>query len=98
MASTLNDGGSVASNGVTGDLSMTFDYSKLSKTDYPVPLLSYAILCNTFKDPAQATLTTAYLGFVASTTGQAVSAKNAGSAPLPDAILTKIAASLAAVK
>ena len=93
--------GIAASNGaVTGDLSMKFDYTKLTaSTDaYPIPLLSYAIVCNTFKDPAQAKLVKAYLGFVASSTGQAVAVKNAGSAPLPDAIQSSVLTSLKAVK
>jgi phosphate transport system substrate-binding protein len=85
-------------NGITGDLSQKFDYSKLTTATYPIPLLSYDILCTTFKNAEQATLTTNYLSFVASTAGQSVAAKNAGSAPLPDAILEQIQTSLAAVK
>lgn len=98
VASTLSDAGTVSGNGVTGDLSIKFDYTKLSPTDYPIPLLSYAIIPTTFKDPAQGALTKAYLTFVTSSTGQQVAATNAGSAPLPDSILSQIATSLAAVK
>jgi phosphate transport system substrate-binding protein len=83
----------------TGDLSQKLDYTKITGSGaYPIPLLSYAVLCSTFKDPAQAKLATAYLGFVDSTNGQAVSAKNAGSAPLPASILKEVAASLKLVK
>lgn len=98
VASALANAGTVKSNGVDGDMSIKFDYSKLDKSDYQIPLLSYAILCNTFSDPAQADLTKAYLGFVLSTTGQEVAAKNAGAAPLPDSILEQANASLANVK
>ena len=99
VAKSLSTGGVDASNGVTGDLSLKFDYSKMTGKDvYPIPLLSYAILCNTFKDSAQAKLTTAYLGFITSKTGQDVAAKNVGSAPLPADLLAKVAKSLAAVK
>ncbi|MEO5535646.1 MAG: phosphate ABC transporter substrate-binding protein PstS [Pseudolysinimonas sp.] len=98
VSSTLANIGTVKSNGVAGDLSISFDYSKLAATDYPVPLLSYAIICKTFANPAQAELTKAYLGFIASTTGQQVAAKNAGAAPLPESILAQITASLADVK
>ncbi len=87
-------------NGVPGDLSQKFDYSKLTQSTqtYPIPLVSYAIVCTTFKNATQATLTTNYLGFVASTAGQAVAAKNAGSAPLPNSILQQVQTSLASVK
>ncbi|MEF2975791.1 phosphate ABC transporter substrate-binding protein PstS [Subtercola sp. YIM 133946] len=83
----------------TGDLSQKFDYSKLTgATIYPIPLISYQIVCTTFKDPAQAALTKSYVGYVASTVGQAIAAKNAGSAPIPDSMLTQIQTSLATVK
>jgi len=87
-----------ASNGVPGDLSMKFDYTKLTTETYPIPLASYAVLCSTFKNAEQATLTTNYLGFVASTAGQNVAAKNAGSAPLPSSILEQAQKTLAAIK
>jgi phosphate transport system substrate-binding protein len=83
----------------TGDLSQHLDYTKITASGaYPIPLLSYDVLCTQFKAPAQAKLATAYIGFIDSTNGQAVSAKNAGSAPLPANILTEVAASLKLVK
>ncbi len=87
-----------ASNGVAGDLSKKFDYSKLTAETYPIPLVSYAITCTTFKDSKQAELTKSYLGFVTSTLGQQVAAKNAGSAPLPDSVLEAAAETLSAIK
>ncbi|WP_295837118.1 phosphate ABC transporter substrate-binding protein PstS [uncultured Microbacterium sp.] len=87
-----------ASNGVTGDLSKKFDYSKLTAESYPIPLVSYAITCTTFKDSKQSELVKSYLGFVTSTLGQQVAAKNAGSAPLPDSVLEAAAKTLSAIK
>ncbi|WP_136586652.1 phosphate ABC transporter substrate-binding protein PstS [Microbacterium hydrothermale] len=87
-----------ASNGVTGDLSKKFDYSKLTAETYPIPLVSYAVTCTSFKDAKQAELVKSYLGFVTSTLGQQVAAKNAGSAPLPDSVLEAAAETLAAIK
>lgn len=87
-----------ASNGVAGDLSKKFDYSKLTAETYPIPLVSYAITCTTFKDAKQSELVKSYLGFVTSTLGQQVAAKNAGSAPLPDSVLSAAAETLAAIK
>ena len=87
-----------ASNGVKGDLSKKFDYSKLTAETYPIPLVSYAIACTTFKTPAQAALVKSYIGFIDSTIGQQVAAKNAGAAPLPDSVLKAAQESLATIK
>jgi phosphate transport system substrate-binding protein len=82
-----------------GDLTQDLDYTKITGTSsYPIPLLSYAVACTTFKSPAQAKLVKAYLTFVDSTTGQAVAAKNASSAPLPASILADVKTSLASIK
>ncbi|AUG28974.1 phosphate ABC transporter substrate-binding protein PstS [Microbacterium hominis] len=86
------------SNGVAGDLSKKFDYSKLTPESYPIPLVSYAVVCSTFKDAAQAELVKSYLGFVTSSLGQSVAEKNAGSAPLPESVLADAAKTLAAIK
>jgi len=87
-----------ASNGIAGDLSKKFDYSKLTAETYPIPLVSYAITCSTFKDAKQSELVKSYLGFVTSSLGQQVAAKNAGSAPLPDSVLEAAAETLSAIK
>ncbi|RKS93399.1 phosphate ABC transporter substrate-binding protein (PhoT family) [Microbacterium sp. AG790] len=86
------------SNGVPGDLSKKFDYTKLTADAYPIPLVSYAVVCSTFKDAKQAELVKSYLGFVTSSLGQSVAEKNAGSAPLPDSVLAAAAKTLAAIK
>lgn len=86
------------SNGVAGDLSKKFDYTKLTADAYPIPLVSYAVVCATFKDAKQAELVKSYLGFVTSSLGQSVAEKNAGSAPLPDSVLAAAAKTLAAIK
>ena len=56
------------------------------------------MVCSTFKDAAQAELVKSYLGFVTSSLGQSVAAKNAGSAPLPDSVLAEAAETLSAIK
>ncbi|MFG6403604.1 phosphate ABC transporter substrate-binding protein PstS [Microbacterium sp. P04] len=98
VAATFTAAAVDASNGVTGDLSKKFDYSKLTAETYPIPLASYAVVCSTFKDADQAALTKSYLSFVTSTDGQAIAAKNAGSAPLPTEILEAAQESIAAIK
>lgn len=87
-----------ASNGVAGDLSKKFDYTKLTADAYPIPLVSYAVVCSTFKDAKQAELVKSYLGFVTSSLGQSVAEKNAGSAPLPESVLAAAAKTLSAIK
>jgi len=82
-----------------GDMTQVIDYSKITdKSAYAIPLLSYIITCTVHKDAAQGTLTKAYLGFLESTLGQAVAAKNAGSAPLPDSVLKDAQKSIALIK
>ncbi|CAN5188458.1 phosphate ABC transporter substrate-binding protein PstS [soil metagenome] len=88
-----------AVNGVTGDMSQKFDYSKLKSGNvYPIPLVSYAIVCKTFSKPEQGTLTAAYLGYITSSVGQQIAAKNAGSAPLPQSVLDEAAKIIATIK
>ncbi|MFC4243211.1 phosphate ABC transporter substrate-binding protein PstS [Gryllotalpicola reticulitermitis] len=83
----------------TNDLTFDIDTTKITNASaYPIPLLSYDVLCQNFKDSTQAKLTEAYVGFIGSKTGQQVGAQNAGAAPLPTTVQTKIAASLATVK
>jgi phosphate transport system substrate-binding protein len=84
--------------GVEGDLTQKFDYTKLSTDAYPIPLISYGILCTTFKDSAQSKLAAAYIGYIASDQGQQIASKNAGSAPLPADLLSKVQESLKLVK
>jgi len=91
-----------AGNAVTtvkGDLAQKLDYTKITdKSAYPIPLLSYQIVCTTFKSAAQAKLVKAYVGYIASDIGQKITAANAGSAPIPASMLASIQNSLAMVK
>lgn len=98
-ATTAFDTAATATPQVKGDLLQKIDYTKITdKSAYPIPLLSYDVVCTTFKDAAQAKLTAAYLGFVASEIGQKVAAENAGSAPLPAKVQAAVASSLKLVK
>ncbi len=98
-ATNAFDIAAVAAPTTAGDLTKKIDYTKITdKASYAIPLLSYQILCTTFKDPAQAKLAKAYIGFIGSDIGQKVAAKNAGSAPIPASILADIQKSLALVK
>jgi phosphate transport system substrate-binding protein len=81
------------------DLTKQLDYTKITDSSaYPIPLLSYAVMCKTFKDSAQGKLAKAYVGYIASKEGQQIGEKNAGAAALPDSVISEIAKSLADVK
>jgi phosphate transport system substrate-binding protein len=83
----------------TGDLTQKIDVTKITAAgSYPIPLLSYDVICTQFKDATQAKLAAAYIGFIDSTNGQNVAAKNAGAAPLPASILADVVKSLKLVK
>ncbi|AYG02856.1 phosphate ABC transporter substrate-binding protein PstS [Gryllotalpicola protaetiae] len=83
----------------TGDLTKKLDYTAITGADeYPIPLLSYDVLCKSFKDSTQGKLTAAYIGFIGSKVGQEVGEKNAGAAALPESIQTEIAKTIALVK
>ena len=98
VTKAIEAGVTAAPSEVKGDLSQKIDYTKLTSGDaYPIPLISYDIVCTKFKDAKQAELTKAYIGYIASDQGQKIAAKNAGSAPLPADLAAKIAETLKTV-
>lgn len=98
VTNTFANAGVQVQNGIANDLTYKFDYSKITSTDeYPIPLLSYAVVTTQFKSSTQASLTKAYLNYIASDEGQKVAAANAGSAPLPSSIISQVQASIASI-
>lgn len=98
VTATFAAAGVRVDTGIANDLTYKFDYSKITTaSQYPIPLLSYAVVSSKFKDATQASLTKAYLGYIASDEGQKVAKANAGSAPLPADILTKVQASISSI-
>ena len=59
---------------------------------YPIILISYQIVCVNYKKPADAALVKAFETYVVSADGQTAAAQAAGSAPLSDALRSKVAA------
>jgi phosphate transport system substrate-binding protein len=57
---------------------------------YPIVLASYDVACTKYDKPADAANVKGYLKYIISTEGQQAAAKNAGSAPIPDSVRTKI--------
>lgn len=77
------------------DVSLNLDRTA---SGYPFVLVSYLLACEEYKDSNTAAMAKAYLGYVTSTEGQQVAQQNAGSAPLPSALATKVQASIASIK
>ncbi len=65
---------------------------------YPAVLLSYAIVCQTYKDSAAGALVKSYVGYLASAEGQTAAAEAAGSAPLSASMQAKVKTAIDSVK
>ncbi|MGE0027656.1 MAG: phosphate ABC transporter substrate-binding protein PstS [Thermoleophilia bacterium] len=75
-----------------GKYVFTYDVKRdtTSQGVYPIVLVSYDMACTTYSDAGQAALVKGFLNYVISPEGQDASAQNAGSAPIPDSLRTKI--------
>ncbi|MEO6201104.1 MAG: substrate-binding domain-containing protein, partial [Cryobacterium sp.] len=82
----------------TNDLAIALDRKTTDETHYPLVLVSYAIVCTEYTDPAQAELVKSYVGYMAGADGQSTAAKSAGAAPLSADLQDKVAAVLKSVK
>ena len=79
-----------ASTTVNGrsDTSIALDISRETNEQgvYPIVLVSYAMACSEYDSEEDAELVREYLGYMVSSEGQEAAAKQAGSAPLSDAM------------
>ena len=64
---------------------------------YPIVLVSYAMACTKYDDAKQGDLVKGYLTYIVSSDGQQQAADNAGSAPLPDSVRSKIEPAIEAI-
>ncbi len=64
---------------------------------YPIVLVSYAIVCQSYKDAATAELVKSYVGYMASEQGQQVAMEKAGAAPLSAMLSEKVKAAIDSV-
>jgi phosphate transport system substrate-binding protein len=76
------------------DLAIDIKRDTTTADSYPLVLVSYLIVCSKYEDAAKAELVKAYVGYIASDEGQAAGAKEAGSAPISDALRTEVEAAL----
>ncbi len=65
---------------------------------YPILLVSYDIACNAYKDKSTAKFVKSWLSYVVSNEGQNAARSASGSAPLPQAIVGKVNASIQSIK
>ena len=72
------------------DIVFSIDRTTTEAGAYPLMLLSYVIICQTYEDESDLANVTGFLKYVASAEGQAAAASAAGSAPLPAELSTEI--------
>ncbi len=77
---------------------LAYKLNRTSEGVYPAVLVSYAITCDTYKDPATAKLVKSYIGYIASADGQNAAAQAAGSAPLSADLQAKVKTAVDSIK
>ena len=82
--------------GTGNDLTLKLDYGTKAEGAYPIILVTYEIVCEKGLAADKAALLKSFLTYTASTDGQSILEKN-GYVALPDAIRTKVAASVTAL-
>ncbi len=86
----------VASGAVTAtgnDVRVKFDYTKPAKGAYPIPIVTYEIVCSKYKDAAVANSVKSFLKFWATDSEQKAIAP-IGYTPLPSEVLAKVATAI----
>jgi phosphate transport system substrate-binding protein len=76
----------------------SLDRKTESEGTYPIVLVSYLLACTEYSSADEAAVVKAYLEYVISPEGQEAAAANAGSAPLSEALTTKITPAIEAIK
>jgi len=80
------------------DLALNINRTTTNPAEYPLVLVSYALVCNEYADAEQGALVKAYVSYIASAKGQTVAEDAAGVAPLTAELEASVAAVLATVK
>lgn len=80
------------------DIVVQLDRKTTESGAYPMVLVSYLAMCDTYKDAGQADLMKAYANYVVSSEGQQTSASAAKSAPLSDALSADAKTSIDSIK
>ncbi|KGJ80795.1 phosphate ABC transporter substrate-binding protein [Cryobacterium roopkundense] len=80
------------------DLALDLNRKTTNPAEYPLVLVSYALVCNEYADAEQGALVKAYVEYIASAAGQTVAEESAGVAPLTAELEANVAEVLATVK
>lgn len=97
-AAAVVDGSPLVEGRDASDLAIDLNRTTTEAGQYPLVLVSYAIVCTEYADATQGELVKAYVGYMASAEGQAEAEKSAGAAPLSEDLQAKVAAVLETVK
>lgn len=80
-----------------GPGSLALELSRTEEGTYPIVLVSYAIACTKYDDPAQGALVKGFLSYVASEEGQSTAAQSAGAAPLAEELRPDVEAAIESI-
>ena len=95
-AAKLVDNAKKVDGRAANDWSLKLD--RKAEGQYPIALVSYALVCETYKDPAVAKLVKDYVGYIASDAGQKSAQAKAGNAPLSADMQAKLKTSVDSIK
>ncbi|MFD1721378.1 phosphate ABC transporter substrate-binding protein PstS [Amnibacterium endophyticum] len=82
----------------TNDLAINVNRTTTNSDEYPLTLISNAIVCQTYKDSSVGSLVKAYMQYVTSDEAQQAAEKAAGSAPLSGNLKSKVDTAVASIK
>ena len=83
-------------NRAANDLALKLD--RKAAGAYPIALVSYALVCEQYKDAKDATLVKSYLTYIVSADGQKAAQDKAGAAALSTALQTSVKTAVDAIK
>lgn len=76
------------------DMALALDRTPVTAGTYPLVVVSYAIACSRYPNPAEAAQVRAFLHYQTSAAGQQLAADNAGSVPLSPALRRQVQAAI----
>lgn len=97
-AAKVVDGSPLVEGRESNDLAFDLNRTTENPEEYPLVLVSYAIVCTEYADADQAELVKAYVGYMTSEEGQAEAEASAGAAPMTTELQEKVAAVLETIK
>jgi len=97
-AAAVVDGSPLVEGRADNDLAIKLDRLTTNPEEYPLVLVSYAVVCTEYADAEQGALVKEYVSYMASEAGQAEAEASAGAAPLSAEQQANVAAVLETIK